>query len=67
MAILRKSELKKMSSKDLIDKLAGLNKELMKARAQVSSKVSPDNPGKIKEIRRTIARILTIQLQRGEK
>ncbi len=67
MAILRKSELKKMSEKDRNDKLASLRKELMKSKAQVSSKVTPDNPGKIKEMRRTIARILTMKNKGGKK
>ncbi len=42
-------------------------KELMKAKAQSASKVNPENPGRIKEIKKTIARINTIKKERGMK
>ncbi len=65
MALIRKSELKKMSREDLKKKLNELRLELMKLNAQrvVGGSV---NPGRLRETRRTIARILTY-LKGGEK
>ncbi|MBI4154581.1 50S ribosomal protein L29 [Candidatus Woesearchaeota archaeon] len=59
MAIIRKSELKIMENKSMKEKLLTLRKELMKLKAQVATRTRPENPGRIKEIRRTIARIHT--------
>lgn len=64
MVIIRIKDLRKMSVKELDEKLSELRKELINARTKISSKVNPDNPGKIKEIKKTIARILLIK---GEK
>jgi len=60
MAIIRKSELKTMDNKGMKEKLVTLRKELMKLKAQVATRTRPENPGRVKEIRRTIARIHTI-------
>jgi large subunit ribosomal protein L29 len=46
-----------MSEKEMDEKEAELRRELMRARTQISSKVPPDNPGQVREIRRTIARL----------
>lgn len=67
MAILRKKELNSLSDKDLDKKINDLRTELIKANGLSASKSSPDNPGKIKEIKRVIARILTIKKMRGNK
>jgi ribosomal protein L29 len=53
MAILRSKEIKNMSKDESENKLKDLRIELIKARAQKGKK--------IKELRRTIARILTIK------
>jgi len=50
-----------MNEKTLEDKLRELNREMIKINAQISMGTVPENPGKIKEIRRTIARIKTLQ------
>ncbi len=63
--IIRKSELKSMDEKKLKEKLIDLRKELMKAKGKSASKAMPENPGKVREIKKTIARILTILNQRG--
>ena len=59
MALIRAKELKSMSKKDLEKKLEELELELSKERASAFVGTSK-NPGKIKEIKRTIARIKTI-------
>ena len=50
-----------MNEKAHNDKLNELRKELIKINSQVSMGTLPENPGRIKEIRRTIARILTFK------
>lgn len=49
--------------KDRTASLADLRKELSKLNSQKVSGRIPENPGKIKALRRTIARILTINRQ----
>lgn len=59
MAIVKKSELKNMNEAQLKTKLKDLNIELIKINAQISSGTAPQNPGNVREIKKTIARILT--------
>ncbi len=61
MAILKSKEIRKMSEKDLIDKEKDLKKELMKLKSQIASGTPPENPGRVKAIRKTLARIETIK------
>jgi len=56
MAILRKKEIKNMAVQELQDKLKDLKMELMKLNAQRATRQSS---GKIREVKRTIARIYT--------
>ena len=60
MVILRTKEIRQKKMKYRLSSLNDLKKELSKLNSQKSSGRLPENPGKIKEIRRTIARILTI-------
>ncbi len=59
MAIIKKSELKAMDIKQRKEKLTVLRKELMKLNSQVATRTRSENPGRIKSIKRTIARIHT--------
>jgi len=59
MSLIKKSELKQIAKENAKAKLDDLNKQLMKLRSQVAMKTLPENPGKIRLIRRTIAKILT--------
>ncbi|RLI05099.1 50S ribosomal protein L29 [Candidatus Bathyarchaeota archaeon] len=61
MPILRMSEIRSMSKEDREKKLSELRVELMKLRTKVRAKGSIENPKAIREIRKTIARILTVQ------
>lgn len=54
-----------MDSKTLDEKFIELKKELIKINAQIAMGTVPENPGKIKEIRKTIARIKTLQKTKG--
>lgn len=66
MAILKTKELRQMEPDERRRKLNELRAELLRLRAQKISGAI-ENPGKIKEIRRTIARILTVEneIKRG--
>lgn len=59
MAILRNDEVVNMDNDDLQEKVQDLNLELAKERGKIAVGGFPENPGRIKEIRRTIARIKT--------
>ena len=65
MAIIRKNELTQMDEKSLDGKIIELKKELIKINAQVAIGTVPENPGKIKDIKRTIARIITLKKLKG--
>ncbi len=61
MAILRGEEIRKMNANEQSEELDKLKMELIRERAIASAGGAPENPGRIREIRRTIARIKTIQ------
>ena len=54
------AELRDTSGKELGERVVELRAELSRERALISSGTKPENPGKIKRMRKTIARILTI-------
>ncbi len=66
VAILKKNEIKEMPTEELIKKVKELRMELQKLRLR-KELGTLDNPGKIRAIRRTIARILTELRSRGVK
>ena len=59
MAIIKKSEFKQMNETQLTNKLAELQKEMMKLRSQVATHTTLENPGRVYTVRKTIARIHT--------
>jgi large subunit ribosomal protein L29 len=61
MAILRVKEIRKLSDKDLDKKINQLELELAKEKANISIGADVTSPGRPKEIKRSIARILTIK------
>jgi len=64
MAVLKKNELKTLSADEMNNRLVEIKKEIMKLRAQVSRGTPPENPGKIRALKRAVAKILTIQNQK---
>ena len=50
-----------MNELDLENKSIELKKELMKVNSQIAIGTLPKSPGKVKEMKRTIAQILTIK------
>ena len=67
MAIIKKNELKQMDKKTLSEKLLGLKKELVKVNAHIAMGSLPENPGRTREIKRTIARLITILKQKDKE
>ena len=61
MAIIKKHELKQLIESQIDDKLTELKKELMRLNTQRAMGTAIENPGKIKEIKRSIARLHTIK------
>jgi large subunit ribosomal protein L29 len=64
MAIIKKKQLKEMSEKDLEEKLKELKLELSKDLASSEVGGTVKNPGRIRETRKTIARIITLKNER---
>lgn len=50
-----------MDKRELDEKLADLKKEIVEERGQIETGGFADNPGRLGEIKKTIARIKTIQ------
>lgn len=59
MAILRKRELSQMLPEERVKKVSELRAELTTIRTQVKSGGTVENPARVRELRRTIARLLT--------
>ncbi len=59
MAILKSKKIREMSEKERNEKMNELRLELSKERA-ASEIGTVKNPGRIRELRRTVARMLTI-------
>lgn len=57
---MKTKELRKLDEKTMKVRLEEIEKELMKLNAQVATGTSPENPGKIRSLRKTIAKILTL-------
>ena len=53
-------DLRSMSQGDLNSKLTELRKELVKHNAQIATGTTPKSPGQVREVKKTIAKILTI-------
>ena len=60
MVILRSKEIREMEIEEVQKKLDELKAEYAKNVSKSSAAGVYDNPGKIKELKRTIARVLTI-------
>ena len=60
MAVLRSKEIREMNSTERSDKLYEFRNELMREQGIAAMGGAPTNPGKIRALRISIARILTI-------
>ena len=64
---MKASEIREMSATETGEKLAQLRKDLAKERATIASGTRPENPGKIRAMRKDIARMLTILNEKEKK
>ncbi len=61
MPILRVREIRQMPAEERRKKLDEIRTELVRLKTTVASGGTIENPGRIKELRKTMARILTIE------
>lgn len=61
MPILRLKDIRAMSSEDRTKRLTELRTELMRLKTMIKAGGAVENPGRIRELRKTIARILTVE------
>jgi large subunit ribosomal protein L29 len=64
---LKAKELRDLTHEERLEKLKELKSELMHERGVAAMGGSPPSPGKIRQIRMNIAKILTIMQEEGEK
>ena len=60
MAIIKMNEIRKLTSEGRVKKVEELRAELLNLMGMVKTGGSVENPSRVKELRRTIARILTV-------
>jgi len=65
MPILRIKDIRAMPPEELREKLVELRTELARLKTMVKAGGSIDNPSRIRELRKTIARILTIETEQS--
>lgn len=61
MPILRVKEIRNMSSEERMKKLGEFRTELLRLKTMVRAGGTVENPARIKQLRKTIARMLTIE------
>ncbi len=61
MPILRLKDIRAMSSEDRTKRLTELRTELMRLKTMIKAGGAVENPGRVRELRKTIARILTVE------
>ncbi|MEM2963553.1 MAG: 50S ribosomal protein L29 [Candidatus Anstonellales archaeon] len=67
MAILKAKDARQMDDATLLSRLSQVEEELLRERGQVKVGGRSSNPGRIKELRRTRARIITILYERAKQ
>ena len=66
MAILHVEEIRDMTPAEREAELEELETELLNSRSVLAAGGAPENPGRIGELGRTIARVKTIQQEEGD-
>ncbi|MEM5832008.1 MAG: 50S ribosomal protein L29 [Candidatus Aenigmatarchaeota archaeon] len=67
MAILKIRDIRNMKNEELLEKLKNYKEELRKLKMQTEMKRPIKNTSRIRELRKTIARILTVLKERNIK
>jgi len=64
---IKNEELRKLNNSELQSKLLEMKKDLIKVNAQVAAGTVPENPGNVRNIKKTVARIHTILKEKEGK
>ena len=67
MPLLKTDEIRGMEEEELRDTLEELRDELLHEKGQAAMGGAPESPGRIKAIRKNIARILTVMNEKENK
>jgi large subunit ribosomal protein L29 len=65
--VLKAKEIREYTKEERFEKLEELKRELMHERGVAAMGGSPPSPGKIRQLRTSIARMLTIMHEEGEQ
>ena len=65
--VLKAKEIREFTKEERYEKLDELKRELMHERGVAAMGGSPPSPGKIRQLRTSIARMLTIMHEKGEQ
>ncbi|MEJ2242674.1 MAG: 50S ribosomal protein L29 [Candidatus Bathyarchaeota archaeon] len=69
MALLRLKEIREMSPEKRKEKITEFRTELARLKTMIAAGGSIDNPAKVRVLRKTIARLLTVEseIKRGQE
>ncbi|MGM0509991.1 MAG: 50S ribosomal protein L29 [Thermoplasmatota archaeon] len=67
MPLIKAEEIRNMSESEREEKLAELRDELLHEKGQAAMGGAPESPGRIRAIRKNIARILTVMNEPEEE
>lgn len=67
MAIYRVDDIRDLSIDEIENSIEDLKSELSKERSLLATGSAPENPGRIRELRRTIARLKTIKAEKEKE
>ena len=65
--VLKANEIREFTKEERREKLEELKRELMHEKGVAAMGGSPPSPGKIRQLRTSIARMLTIMHEKGEQ
>jgi large subunit ribosomal protein L29 len=65
MAVLKAKDARKLSKEDIEKRTSELRLEVAKEKANIAIGAPVSSPGKMRDMKRTIARILTIKREKG--
>ncbi len=66
MPILRMDDIRDMDTEERQERLQELRTELVKIKTMIRAGGSVENPGRVKALRKTIARILTVMNEEAQ-
>jgi len=64
---IKAKDIRKMNEKQIMEKMLEVKKDLMKANSQIAVGTVPENPGQVKQMKKTIARMLTILTEKQKE